>query len=239
MRKRRSYEGEIINGWLILDEINLDQSELKPNQRNRNRLFKVQCSRTGEILERKMSQMRMCAPTLLSEKPSFKDLTGLVINDWEILSLENDRLTIQSDPCITLWKVRSLLTGEIKSIESPLHRLPRLSHSPTNHNFRSSKATKQQKQTYSYWRRLISSISNPEFESYCNVGALGYTFDPSWIQFESFLKDLNETIGLNPDPEHPRKYRLVPIKGKEFRRGNLHWKFQHNVFKSFTHPDNK
>jgi len=103
---------------------------------------------------------------------------------------------------ISGWELRS---GRIKSCGclSAKHRerfksSKGLAHFNVTHGATAFGTKLELRLTHNSWRGISNRCDNPLDTSYKNYGAKGVTYDPRWVDFREFLKDM----GVRPSKQH-------------------------------------
>src|SRR5208337_1107938 len=97
----------------------------------------------------------------------------------------------------------------------------------TKHGHRSvTKGSNQQSPTYTLWMNLRERCSNPAHPHYGDYGGRGISYPKSWNSFESFLQDVELTIGPKPPlaKGYERFWSIDRINNdKSYAVDNIRW----------------
>ena len=88
MMQKKSYEGQEINGYLIIEEIQQQFPEsFSPQRKHQSRFFLVEDTVTGVQLERTLGNIRSGRLKTVGELQRFNDLSGISVGCYDILRL--------------------------------------------------------------------------------------------------------------------------------------------------------
>ena len=238
MRKRRQNNlvGKIINGYELIEEIKQDIEYKSPQDKHKNRLFRV---RKDDVESIKTLGDIKYHNKKLSERINFTDRTGEICGDWEIIEIAEDYETRHGKVCGSLWKARNIKTGEIvidkfSSISCKYYRKSKWN---SKHGYlkKEIRGTLEDSYLYHTWKNTRDRCTKPSCLQYHNWGAIGYRFDDErWGDFITFKKDIGNTIGQRPD----KSYVLIPIIDKFYCHNNVVWAKRRSSKYAITKPGN-
>ena len=254
---RRSYVGEVINGYQILEELPVDYPEhWCHQQRHNSRLFKVKHLETGHIMERNLIGLRNSPLPLPWHRKGWRNLTGTTCGLYEVIELsEESKVPSPGYRRAVTWRCLNTETGEEEIVPTALllkeerregrRRVKRGNTKEEDiikvdrrfkHGARIRKSKTDLATLYRMYHALKSkcySVTNRNYESW---GGVGMVICREWRKsFEVFAHDIIEEIGYCPDPKH---CSLFVKEGTEFRRGNVEWVNIIHKQSALTHENN-
>jgi len=202
MDRRKDLVGQIVNGWLLLEELPFDPPEDWSHQRKyNNRRFIARHQETGYELESTLTNIRNRRSSGPPRRQGKRggDLTGRKIGVYQVIGPDEE-----AGP--GMWKVCDTRTGH--EMTKTRHGL--LSHynyilrtGRIRHLARSKDADFSVRQMYSAWQNLKQSTTNKSHRGYRYYGAYGVRMCHTWkLRFEAFRTDVLHEVGERPSKQH-------------------------------------
>lgn len=112
---RRTFIGEEINGWLVLEEVEPeDDNPTNAMDKFRSRMFRVIHQQTGFEAVKRLHGLYTRAPKMYSEWGNFKNRIGEQYGTYIVAAFTNDRLLIDKREPDHLWKAVCTETGDVQ-----------------------------------------------------------------------------------------------------------------------------
>lgn len=123
MSNRKSYIGEEINGFKILEEIDQEfPSDYSQQRKHQSRLFWVIHLETEVVMKRTLGTLRSYRLKRIDEYERFNDLTGLQLSHYTVLGLSENSIhskKLGRSKNIS-WRCLDSRTNTIKDVQSAL-----------------------------------------------------------------------------------------------------------------------
>ena len=229
MKPAKQYEGTILNGWKILEELPVEEHpEWCSQQRHNNRRFRCLHLETGMEIERTLISIRNCKGlTMPWERKRFKDFRNKQVGIYNVLSLTPDSCLPPKHKVKKgfYWNVLNTRTGEELVMSSKeLIYLERQIANPR-------KVRTSADYLYRFFVTMHLRCNNEKHKLYKHYGALGMSVSPEWDDFTAFRDDVIREIGDRPSKD----YTMFIKRGKVFGPGNVEWVPVHRGKLSITH----
>lgn len=212
---RRNLVGNIVNGWELLEEINLDFPDEWSCQRKHNaRRFRAKHQVTGVELTSSISCIRNKRDGKNHRRKSKEFQVNQIVGSFEILRIVRP---------MKQYEVRDVRTNEIssKSRANLLYHIRYIKKLDSKFHFaRSRDAQFEDRQIYSLWQNTKQACFNPNHRQYEHYGARGLTMCDEWSNdFKTFRSDIINEIGYKPSSTS----MIWIIDGLIYKPGNVKW----------------
>lgn len=215
--KRKNLVGQIVNGWLLLEELPFDPPDEWSHQRKyANRRFVARNVESGYVMESTLTNIRNKRSKTGSRRIEV-DLTGRTIGVYKVLGKDEQAGR-------NMWKVfDSRIDKELTISKTKLqaHHNYILRTGRIRHLGRSADADLNSKQLYSTWQFIKQATMNTSHRGYKHYGAKGIRMCHGWKQrFDAFRYDIMHEVGEKPTKNHV----LWPINDAlVMAPGNVQW----------------